>query len=255
MERTRTIVVTGSASGIGAAVKARLTSKGHRVIGLDVRDADVIANLATAEGRAAGLAGLIEAAGGDAIDGFVPCAGVSNLPADVTLEINYLGTVELLRGLQPLLAKGDDPAAVLIASNSISLMPKQLLNEDAVTACMEGDIARAAELAPDYLAYPTSKLAIVRTVRTEGVGPLFAGAGIRVNAVAPGVIDTPMTQTLDEAKTAAMKQIPIPRGSFGKPEEVAAVIDFLLSPEASFVHGAVWFVDGGTDAVVQTTRF
>jgi NAD(P)-dependent dehydrogenase (short-subunit alcohol dehydrogenase family) len=77
-----------------------------------------------------------------------------------------------------------------------------------------------------------------------------------VNAVAPGVTKTPMTDrvALDPQAGAAMRAIPIPHGRFGQPDEIAAVIEFLLSPDAAFVLGSIWFVDGGTDAVLQPTR-
>lgn len=253
----QTIVVTGSASGIGAATSALLVEQGHRVVGVDRRDADVIADLSSADGRAAAIAGILaklDALGAPGLDGFVPCAGVTNLAPEVVLNVNYLGTIELLRGLRETLAKGTDPAVVLIASNSISMLPPGVLSEDAITALMNADIATAATMAPGYLAYPLSKLALVRFARTHGVGPEWAGAGIRVNAVAPGIIDTPMTQGLEPAAEAAMRNIPIPHGSFGSPQQIANVIAFLLSPAAAFVHGSVWFVDGGTDAVMAPMR-
>ncbi len=71
---TRTIAITGSASGLGAAVRTRLEAGGARVIGVDLRDAEVVADLSSAEGRDAAIAGVLDASGG-VLDGLVPCAG------------------------------------------------------------------------------------------------------------------------------------------------------------------------------------
>ncbi len=71
-----TYCVTGTASGIGQATKARLESLGHEVIGVDLRDADVVADMSTPEGRQAAVDGVLAACGGR-LDGLIPCAGVS----------------------------------------------------------------------------------------------------------------------------------------------------------------------------------
>jgi len=93
-----TIVITGSGSGIGAATTARLRADGHTVIGVDLRGAEIEADLGTPEGRAHAIAEITERSGG-AINGFVPCAGISGLPgrpASLLVSVNYFGTVELL---------------------------------------------------------------------------------------------------------------------------------------------------------------
>ena len=84
-----TIVVTGSAAGIGAATKRRLESAGHRVIGIDLRDAAIEADLATAEGRGHAIDAALEACGGK-LDGFVPCAGVAGTASsELAVRVNY----------------------------------------------------------------------------------------------------------------------------------------------------------------------
>src|SRR4051794_18109081 len=117
----RTIVVTGGASGIGAATTRRPAAAGQRVVTVDVRDADVVADLGTPEGRQAAIDGVARDFAAGSIDGLVTCAGLAGLtdrPGSVVASVNYFGTVALLEGLRPLLANGDRPAAVAISSNS-----------------------------------------------------------------------------------------------------------------------------------------
>jgi NAD(P)-dependent dehydrogenase (short-subunit alcohol dehydrogenase family) len=102
-------------------------------------------------------------------------------------------------------------------------------------------------------AYPATKMALARWVRRNGVGSDWAGAGIRLNAVAPGLTETPMVAEVrsDPAMGPAIDQFPIPVGRSGRPADIAATIAFLLGPDASFVCGSIVFVDGGTDALLR----
>ena len=116
---------------MGAVLSERLTAAGDRVIGVDLRNADVEADLGTPAGRASAIEQVTELSGG-ALDGLVTLAGLAGLPerpASLLISVNYFGTVELLAGLRPLLAKGTDPAAVAISSNSTTCQPG--LDEDA----------------------------------------------------------------------------------------------------------------------------
>lgn len=259
-----TFVVTGSASGIGAATTLRLRASGHRVIGIDLRSAEIEADLSTEAGRAFALesvrtlVGEVGSSGGK-LDGFVPCAGVSGAASELVIAINYFGAAVLLEGLHPLLAAAGQASVVMISSNSISMVPEEFFPAGAVDACLAGDESAARAAVANHsthLAYPTSKLAIARLVRKLAVTPEWAGAGVRINAIAPGVIRTPMTdRTAADPETGpAMAAIPIPIGGMGEPEDMAAVIEFLLSPAARFVCGAIWFADGGTDPVLHPTR-
>ena len=143
MTRTRTTVVTGSASGIGAAVRARLEADGQRIIGVDIRDAEVVADLGTAEGRAQAIAEVSALSGGGsggAIDGLATCAGIPGLPGapgSRVVSINYFGSIALLSGLRPLLAAGERPAAVAISSNSTTCQPGVPM--DVVDLCLADD--------------------------------------------------------------------------------------------------------------------
>ena len=112
-----TTLVTGSASGIGAATVQTLQAAGHQVIGVDLRNADIVGDLSTAVGRAAVIAQALERSGGT-LDGMVLCAGLGAQvnPASLTVSVNYFGAVELLDALLPALRKGSRPSVVVIAS-------------------------------------------------------------------------------------------------------------------------------------------
>jgi conjugative relaxase-like TrwC/TraI family protein len=103
---------------------------------------------------------------------------------------------------------------------------------------------------PAAYVYAGSKTAVTHWMRTIGVTPEWAGKGIRVNAIAPGAVMTPLLQKqLDDPKLApGVKSFPIPVGEFGKREEIAQWVIFMLSPAANFMCGSVVFLDGGTDA-------
>jgi NAD(P)-dependent dehydrogenase (short-subunit alcohol dehydrogenase family) len=247
-----TIGITGSAGGIGRATRERLEATGHDVIGVDVRDAEVIADLATPEGRAAMVA-EVERVSGGRLDGLVAGAGVMDGPdGGVVVATNYFGAIATLTGLRPLLQRGDQPSAVAISSNSITTQPG--LVDDLVDACLAGD-ERAALAAASGRAglscYPAAKLALARWVRRHARTAEWAGAGIRLNAVAPGLIATPMTEAAMEFILGLGEVFPIPLGRPGQPGEVAGLLAYLLSAEASFFCGSVVFMDGGTDAALR----
>jgi NAD(P)-dependent dehydrogenase (short-subunit alcohol dehydrogenase family) len=257
MGTMKTYVVSGAASGIGAATKNRLERDGHRVIGIDLHGADIEADLSTSEGRAVAVARVRDLSP-DGIDGLVPCAGIAGFtgvdPA-LLISVNYFGSLALIEGLHDLLAASGTASVVVLASNSVTCQPGW--PEDAVDACLAGDEpgARAAASGREAVdAYPASKFALATWARREGVKPTWAGAGIRINAIAPGLISTPMTDTLrkDPVFGPFADLYPNAIGRPGYPEEVAALIAFLLSEESSLLVGTMILVDGGTDAILNT---
>jgi NAD(P)-dependent dehydrogenase (short-subunit alcohol dehydrogenase family) len=248
-----TFAITGSASGIGGATRARVEAAGHTVIGVDLRDAEVTADLGTPDGRQAAIDGVLERCGGT-LDGLVTAAGVGPpFPAVPMASINYFGSVVLLEALQPALVASGDAQVVVVSSNSTSTQPN--LPMDLVDAFLAGDESRARELAERHGdAYAPSKLALARWVRRNAPTPGWAGAGVRLNAIAPGATLTPLLQggLDDETFGPLIQQFPVPTGGFADADEIAAGIEFLLLSDARrFLCGTILYVDGGTDALFR----
>lgn len=248
---SRTIVVTGSASGIGKSTADLFLSRGDRVIGVDLRDAEVCADLSSQAGRSEAVAAVLELA--PVIDAVITCAGVSGNSAAV-VAVNYFGTVDFVTGLREALAAAPAPRVAVVAS-SVSV---HAFDDALEQACREGDeaaaTARAAELADSgkgAAIYPGSKAALAKWVRRTCVAPGWADAGIALNAIAPGVVLTPMTEGLfqDPKMVAAMDQaVPMPLNGHQGPEVLTAALAFLVAEENTHITGQVIFVDGGAEA-------
>jgi len=258
-------VVTGSASGIGAATRTRFEKEGAQVIGIDIKDAEIIADLSTKAGRESAIAGVKQHCG-NSIDSFVACAGLATYvrPLSLIPSVNYFGAIDLLDGLFELLKQGRDPAAVVILSNAALWMPpdespyvQALLNHDEDEAwriLTEYEEADGILLASGQ-AYMGSKFALGRALRHRALN--WGSLGVRLNGVAPGNTDTPMLhKVLEDPNTGdGVRSMVIPLNRFGKSEEIAAVVYFLCSPEASYVHGSIVVVDGGIDANTRPDCF
>ncbi|HVT65218.1 MAG TPA: SDR family oxidoreductase [Mycobacteriales bacterium] len=248
-----TYAVTGSASGIGAAIRDRLTADGHRVIGVDRVDADVIADLSMADGRAAAVAGVAAACGGR-LAGLVTCAGLAGLPdrpGSLLVSVNYFGTIEIITGLRAQLAAGSG-SVVAISSNSTTCQPGYSL--DLVDACLAGDEAAAGALAnqaDSVMTYPATKTAIARWIRRNSTAADWIGAGIRLNALAPGLVETPLAaeQRNDPTIGPLVAMFPLPMGRGGVPAEIADAAVFLLNNQ--FCVGTLLLIDGGTEALLR----
>ncbi|HEX6311817.1 MAG TPA: SDR family oxidoreductase [Acidimicrobiia bacterium] len=248
--------VTGSAGGIGGAIRSRIEGEGHKVIGVDVRDAEVIADLGTAAGRQAAV-DEVDRAAGDALDGLVVAAGIggsTGAPSSLVARVNYFGAVALLDGLRPLLERGASPAAVAIASNSATAAPFE--DPTLVDLLLAGDEDGAAAHADGQhgeAVYAQSKLALARAVRRRV--PEWGAAGVRINAVSPGPVLTALTrQALEHPETGPLiREFPVPLGRWGEPEEIAAAVWFLL--DGGWAHGSILYVDGGTDALLRPDTF
>lgn len=250
-DRLRTVVVTGSASGIGAALAGDLRATGHRVIGVDRSGAEVGADLGTTAGRLA-LVDAVRDLAPDGIDGIVANAGVHSRDA-ATVRVNHFGAVATLEGLRPLFRPGS-PRAVLVTSRAV-LLP---VDEAVVEACLAGDEALACRLVDalpgdaEHLAYASSKRAVSRWMRRVAPTADWAGAGIALNAVAPGWVRTPLTarERTPEEVARVMAARPMPLGGRAEPEDVVPVIAFFLSTANTRVTGQTVVVDGGGETLM-----
>lgn len=250
-----TYAVTGSASGMGHAVVGKLTALGHTVIGVDIKAADITADLSTPAGRRAAADGVLAAAG-HRLDGAVMAAGLGPTPGaqGAITEVNYFGVVELLNAWRPALAAAGNAKVVVFSSNSTTTIPA--VPRRAVRALLDGDGGRALRAYRIFgrnaapMAYAASKIAVSHWVRRNAVTPQWAGAGIRLNALAPGAIMTPLLerQLATPAEAENIRRFPVPIGGFGDADALADWVVFMTSEAADFLCGSIVFVDGGSDA-------
>lgn len=248
--------MTGGATGIGAAVKELLRNQGHKVIVVDIKDADIIADLSTSEGRSAAVKSIREKAG-DGLNGLITSAGVGANVTDHQLvtQLNYFGTVEIVEGVKNLL-QAKKGAVVLVSSTAAPLNK----TPDFVDKLLNGESEEATEQSlglTGHDVYSGTKQAVTRWMRRNVVE--YASSGVRVNAIAPGYTETPMNfeaeKTEEYGQAIRDFKASIPVGYSAKPEDQAAVAGFLLSDEAKFICGALIFVDGGHDALFRPDQF
>lgn len=246
--------VTGSASGIDTAVCKQLQEAGHKVIGIDRQNADIIADLSTVAGRIH-AANKVKEMSGNKLDGLVCCAGlgVTAPSASLVISVNYFGSTELISLLQSTLEKGENPAITIIGSVAAV---QQIADPHEMTELMlenneDGARAMADELGQPHIAYAASKYAL--TVHARRLAVTIGKTGVRLNTVAPGAVETPLHEASknDPRFGEAVRNFIAPIGRNGQPSEIADAVSFLQSSQASFVHGSVLYVDGGMDAMMR----
>jgi len=255
----RSYLVTGSASGIGKATVELLRQRGATVWGADLHDADIEVDLTSADGRER-LVSETERLSGGKLDGIIAVAGLAQ-PVPATVGVNYFGMVATLEGLRPLLAGSAAPRAVGVASEA-TLLP---VDEQLVELQLSGDepaaLARAEELSRrvegQNLIYSSSKVAFARWIRRKAVSDEWSGAGIPLNAIAPGLILTPMVEPLlatEEGRQMIAQSTPMPLNGPAPALTPAYLLAWLTSEENTHLCGQVIFIDGGSDVVFRGDR-
>jgi NAD(P)-dependent dehydrogenase (short-subunit alcohol dehydrogenase family) len=253
--------VTGGSSGIGAKTVEYLRAQGHLVYNIDVNNGDISANLASVEGRQA-VIDKLHALCTEGMDGLVCCAGVSNACGNLKLiiSLNYFGAVRLAEGVFDLLVKRRG-ACVVVTSNTISQGAARMDMVNLLNNQM--DEARALNLAEKldcqkdaHAMYVASKYALARWMRR--VSAHWASQGVRINAIAPGNVETAMTAKLSPRERVAVLALPIPtlygQEKLMDPSDIAGSIVFLISQQAHGINGIILFCDGGTDALLNTEK-
>lgn len=253
----RTYVVTGSASGIGLVTCELLKAQGEKVIGIDIHDADIVADLSTATGRKDAVAKVIELSNAK-FDVLIANAGLA-LPISKTVAVNFFGVTDLVAGLLPTLAKSSSPR-VVVTSSMASLMPNDselvelMLNLDEPRAIERADALVTQGGGLEQLIYGSTKRAIGRWIRKVAPTKEFAGSGIPINAIGPGIVATPMTKDMiatEEAKAGLLQIVPMPLNGIMEPVVIAKALIWLGSEENTHMTGQTIYIDGGSDVVLR----
>ncbi len=246
----RVAVITGAASGIGLASARRLASEGARIVVVDV-------NAEAGEGVANELGGLFVAADVTSpedneriyamaaetygrVDIAFHNAGISPPEDDSILDTD----LDVWRRVQEV----NLTSVYLGCKAVIPYMQQQGKGSIINTASFVATMAAATS----QISYTASKGGVLAMSRELGVQ--FAREGIRVNALSPGPVNTPLLKELfaSDPERAARRLVHIPFGRFGEPEEIAAAVAFLASDDSSFITASNFLVDGGISAAYVT---
>jgi NAD(P)-dependent dehydrogenase (short-subunit alcohol dehydrogenase family) len=242
---SRRVAVTGAASGIGLATAALLEARGVDVIRLDVNEPrDVYVDLSDPES----IDGAVARVG--PIDALCNIAGISGDGGpEPTMRVNYRG----LRHLSAALVEANEGLAIACAASFRGAawrerlpLHLELAGESSFNGGLSWVRAHADQIEPDPYAW--SKEALIVWTFVASASPEWRSRGVRVNAVAPGPVDTPLIRGFIES-VPEIVQVDIDRaGRLGQPEDIAGPLAFLVSEDAGFVNGVVLPTDGGLAA-------
>jgi NAD(P)-dependent dehydrogenase (short-subunit alcohol dehydrogenase family) len=246
----RVAVVTGAGSGIGLATVRRFAAEGARVVCVDVNEAAGTAAAKEVEGEFVACDVADEGQVADLFD------GVAARHGRVDVAFNNAGISPpdddsiLVTGLDAWdrVLKVNTTSVYLCCKYAIPHMRRQgkgsIINTASFVALMGA--------ATSQIAYTASKGGVLAMTRELGVQ--FAREGIRVNALCPGPIATPLLLELfaKDPERAARRLVHVPMGRFGQPEEIAAAVAFLASDDSSFMTAAQFVVDGGITGAYVT---
>jgi NAD(P)-dependent dehydrogenase (short-subunit alcohol dehydrogenase family) len=243
-------VVTGGASGIGLATARRLAAEGAKVVIGDV-------NVETGTAAAAEVDGLfvqVDVTDEEQVNALFAAANETYGSVDIAFnnagisppEDDSIETTEL-----PAWQKVQDvnlKSVYLCCRAALRYMVKQQSGSIINTASFVAVLGSATS----QISYTASKGGVLAMSRELGVQ--FARQGIRVNALCPGPVNTPLLQELfaKDQERAQRRLVHIPKGRFAEPEELAAAVAFLASDDASFITGSTFLVDGGISAAYVT---
>jgi 3alpha(or 20beta)-hydroxysteroid dehydrogenase len=243
----KVVVITGGAGGIGRAAAVRFASEGARIVLVDLVGTALHQSVAA-----------VEKAGGEvlAVEADVTRLADVERYADAAVEqfagIDvFFNNAGILGALKPLVDYPEETFDRVIAVNVKAVWLGMKVVAPRMRARGGGVIVNTASIAglrgsPNIIAYTASKHAVVGMTRAASLE--LARHGIRVNAVCPAPIETPMAQQLETEVKRERLTATIPMRRYGAPEEVAAVVAFLASPDASYITGALYTVDGGAMA-------
>lgn len=239
-------LVTASGAGIGRAIALRLAAEGAAVVVSDVNDAagaETVSMIEAAGGRAACTHANVAEAG--EVEALVPFALETFGRLD--LAVNNAGVGAMPKPVQEVTAADWDRSISVTLRGTFLALQSQVAH---FLAQGRGSIVNIASLAgisatPQLTPYGAAKHGVVSLTRS--VAKECAASGVRVNAVAPGAIETAALASLPEdARAGYAAEIPMKR--LGQPEDIANATAFLLSDQAAFITGVVLRVDGGTEA-------
>lgn len=250
----KVVVITGGAGGIGRATAARFGAEGAAVVLVDVAAKELEASVAA-----------VRAAGGDALAVEADVTRAADVRRYVTAALDRFGGIDcffnnagILGAVSPLVDYPEDVFDRVMAVNVKGIWLGMKEVAPALRARGGGAIVNTASIAgmrssPNLVAYTASKHAVIGLTRTAAYE--LVRHGIRVNAVCPAPVETPMARELEAgfsgknpaaAHDAFIRSIPMRR--FGEPSEVAALVVFLCSADASYMNGGIYTVDGGAMA-------